>query len=39
MLLFGSGKIVCAGARKIEEVSLAVEKLAKELTSLGLIRK
>ena len=38
MLLFGSGKIVCAGARKIEDVSLAVEKLSKELSSLGLLR-
>jgi len=36
MLLFGSGKIVCAGARKIEDASLAVENLLKELTSLGL---
>jgi len=39
MLLFGSGKIVCAGARKIEDVSLAVDKLSKELSSLGLLRK
>jgi len=39
MLLFGSGKIVCAGARKIEDVSLAVDKLSKELFSLGLLRK
>ena len=39
MLLFGSGKIVCAGARKIEDVSLAVEKLSKELSSLGLLHK
>jgi transcription initiation factor TFIID TATA-box-binding protein len=39
MLLFGSGKIVCAGARKIEDVSLAVEKLSKELMSLGLLHK
>jgi transcription initiation factor TFIID TATA-box-binding protein len=39
MLLFGSGKIVCAGARKIEDVGLAVEKVLKELTSLGLLRK
>ena len=38
MLLFGSGKIVCAGARKTEDVSLAVEKVLKELTSLGLLR-
>jgi transcription initiation factor TFIID TATA-box-binding protein len=39
MLLFGSGKIVCTGARKIEDVSLAVDKLSKELTSLGLLHK
>ncbi len=37
MLLFGSGKIVCTGARKIENVSRAVDKLAKELSSLGLL--
>ena len=37
MLLFGSGKIVCAGARKIEDVSIAIEKLSEELTSLGLL--
>jgi len=39
MLLFSSGKIVCAGARKTEDVLLAVDKLSKELTSLGLLRK
>jgi transcription initiation factor TFIID TATA-box-binding protein len=39
MLLFGSGKIVCTGARKIEDVSVAVQKLSDELSSLGLIRK
>jgi len=39
MLLFGSGKIVCAGARKIEDVLLAVDKLSKELSSLDLLRK
>ena len=39
MLLFGSGKIVCAGAKKIEEVSLAVDKLLKELSALELLRK
>ena len=37
MLLFGSGKIVCAGARNIEDVSLAVDKVLKELSSLGLL--
>ncbi len=39
MLLFGSGKIVCTGARETKDVSLAVEKLSEELTSLDLIRK
>ncbi|HDD57204.1 MAG: TATA-box-binding protein [Thermoplasmata archaeon] len=37
MLLFGSGKIVCTGARKVEDVSRAVDKLAAELSSLGLL--
>ncbi len=37
MLVFGSGKIVCAGARKTEDVSIAIEKLSEELTSLGLL--
>ena len=39
LLLFGSGKIVCAGARTIEDVSLAVDKVLKELSSLGQLRK
>ena len=39
MLLFGSGKIVCTGARKTEDVSIAVDKLSKELSSLELIRR
>ena len=37
MLLFSSGKIVCTGARSTEDASKAVEKLAKELNSLGLL--
>jgi transcription initiation factor TFIID TATA-box-binding protein len=37
MLLFSSGKIVCAGAKRTEDVSKAVEKLSKELSSLGLL--
>ena len=37
MLLFSSGKIVCAGARSTEDVSKAVEKLSEELSSLGLL--
>ena len=39
LLLFGSGKIVCAGARTAEDVSLAVDKVSKELSSLGLLHK
>ena len=39
LLLFGSGKIVCAGAKKIEEIHSAVEKVIKELTLLKLIKK
>ena len=38
MLLFGSGKIVCTGGRRTEDVSIAVENLSKELSSLGLLR-
>ena len=37
MLLFSSGKIVCAGARSTEDISKAVEKLSEELTSSGLL--
>ena len=39
LLLFGSGKIVCAGARKTEDVSSAVDKISKELSSLGLLHR
>jgi transcription initiation factor TFIID TATA-box-binding protein len=38
MLLFGSGKIVCTGARKTEDVELAVEQITKELRNAGLLR-
>ena len=37
LLLFSSGKIVCAGARNTEDISKAAEKLSKELNSLGLL--
>ena len=36
MLLFSSGKIVCTGGRKKEDVSIAVEELSKILSSLDL---
>ena len=38
MLLFSSGSIVCTGAKRVEDVSKAVEKVSKEFNSLGLIR-
>jgi transcription initiation factor TFIID TATA-box-binding protein len=37
ILLFGSGKVVCTGARKTEDVSASVENLSNKLTSLGLL--
>jgi len=37
MLLFTSGKVVCAGARTKEDISIAVEKLSENLRSLGLL--
>jgi transcription initiation factor TFIID TATA-box-binding protein len=37
LLLFGSGKTVCAGARNIEDISLAIDKVSKELISLGFL--
>jgi len=36
-LLFSSGKIVCTGAKKENDVARAVKKLAKELRELGLV--
>jgi len=36
MLLFSSGNIVCTGAKSVEDVSTAAEKLLKELDALGL---
>ena len=37
ILVFGSGKIVCVGARSTEDVSKAVEKVSGELTRLGFL--
>lgn len=39
MLLFGSGKLVCTGARRTEDVSIAIQKLTDELTTLDLLRR
>jgi transcription initiation factor TFIID TATA-box-binding protein len=38
VLLFGSGKMVCTGARKAEDVDLAVERISKELRDAGMLR-
>ncbi|MCJ2669974.1 MAG: TATA-box-binding protein [Thermoplasmata archaeon] len=37
VLLFGSGKLVCTGARKPEDVERAVEKITEELGAAGLL--
>ena len=38
VLLFGSGKLVCTGARKPSDVDQAVEKIKAELKGAGLLR-
>ena len=38
VLLFGSGKLVCTGARKPSDVEKAVEKITAELKAAGLLR-
>jgi transcription initiation factor TFIID TATA-box-binding protein len=37
VLLFGSGKLVCTGARKPEDVQIAVDKISHELRAAGLL--
>jgi len=38
MLIFGSGKMVCTGGRRTEDVELAVVRITKELRDAGLLR-
>jgi transcription initiation factor TFIID TATA-box-binding protein len=38
VLLFGSGKLVCTGARKPADVEVAVKKITRELQGAGLLR-
>lgn len=38
ILLFGSGKLVCTGARKPSDIDVAVKKITKELQNAGLLR-
>ncbi|HEU12804.1 MAG TPA: TATA-box-binding protein, partial [Euryarchaeota archaeon] len=37
LLLFGSGKVVCTGAKKEEEILEAVNKLKEELRKIGYL--
>ena len=37
MLLFGSGKVVCTGAKKVEDIDIAVKRLRTELSNAGLL--
>ena len=37
VLLFGSGKLVCTGARKPEDVETAIDKITRELRAAGLL--
>ena len=37
VLLFGSGKLVCTGARKADQVSEAIDKISQELDMKGLL--
>ena len=37
VLLFGSGKLVCTGARQPDDVKRAVEKITEELDAAGLL--
>jgi len=38
LLLFGSGKMVCVGAREINDIKNAVRNIAEELSTAGLLR-
>lgn len=38
VLLFGSGKLVCTGARKPEDVVTAVDKITEELKAADLLK-
>ncbi len=39
MLIFGSGKIICTGARSLEGIKIAVKKLKDKLSEGGIIVK
>lgn len=37
LLIFSSGKIVCTGAKKIEDISKAIDMVKEKLTSIGAL--
>jgi len=39
VLLFGSGRLVCTGARRPRDVQIAVESIKRELQAAGLLRR
>jgi transcription initiation factor TFIID TATA-box-binding protein len=38
-LLFGSGKVICAGARNVKDIGIAMTRVSKKLKALGAIIK
>ncbi len=38
LLLFGSGKVVCTGAKKVDDIETAIEKINEELELAGLLK-
>jgi transcription initiation factor TFIID TATA-box-binding protein len=38
-LLFSSGKVVCTGVRKVEDIELAVDIIFKKLKSIAALKK
>lgn len=38
LLLFGSGKMVCVGAREVSDIKNAVRNISEELSTAGLLR-
>jgi transcription initiation factor TFIID TATA-box-binding protein len=38
LLLFGSGKMVCVGAREVNNIKDAVRNIKEELSTAGLMR-
>jgi len=39
LLLFSSGKVICTGIRKVEDIEYAMNFLFKKLKSIGALKK